>query len=206
MTNSKIIKILSILILYFLFNLSSVFAFPNSLSDLESQKIQHNLEKDLFKGKKYPINPFKIDWTENSKSARRIDKNYPYLTKALSINNIYSTKNSKYFFIYDKSLEKKKFDLIKFEIPTGAKTLKITQVSDSFDTGDMTNELFFFPKNNSKNYIRASIKNLLNDAYAENGIIQISTNLDSLDYEYGMYVMSNYTQKKSYALLFEFLF
>ena len=88
----------------------------------------------------------------------------------------------------------------------GAKTLKITQVSDSFDTGDMTNELFFFPKNNSKNYIRASIKNLLNDAYAENGIIQISTNLDSLDYEYGMYVMSNYTQKKSYALLFEFLF
>lgn len=206
MSNRRIVKILAVLILYFSFNLFFCIAFANSVSDLESQKNQHSLEKDLFKGKKYSINPFQIDWTENSESSRRINKNYPYLTKALGVNNIYSCNNSKYFFIYDKSLEKKKFDLIKFEIPTGAKSLKITQVSDPFDTGDMTYELFFFPKDNSKNYIRVSMKNLLNEAYARNGIVQKSANLDSLNYKYGIYVLSNYTQKKSYALVFEFLF
>ena len=84
--------------------------------------------------------------------------------------------------------------------------MEIIQISDPFEEGSFTNELFLFPKVSSKKYKRAAMKNLLNEFYESNGIVRKSVDIDSLNYSYAVYAVTNYSMKKIYALLFEFTF
>lgn len=178
------------------------FADENSLQELELQKKSQGLTKDCFKGKIYSINPYDIDL--DSDFVKRLEKKYSYLKKAFEISRKNAQANAKYIFIYDKSIDKKKFDMIKISIPQGANTLRITQVSDPFIIGDFTYELFLFPKDSLESYKRASTRNILNTFYEENGILQKTVDIDSVNYKDFVYVVTNYSSKKNYALIFEF--
>ena len=43
---------------------------------------------------------------------------------------------------WDTSIEKRVFDSVKFNLPAGVKSIKITHVTDAFKNGEFTAELF----------------------------------------------------------------
>ena len=121
------------------------------------------------------------------------------------MNEIHYCPDSKYLLIYDTVIEKHKFDSVKFEIPQGTKSLKITQVSDPFNNKDMTAEIFLY-KNNSNTSEPETAELTTLENQEKNGIIMTSLNTDSQKYHYAAYVVSNYSDKKVYAAVIEFIF
>ena len=197
-------------ILIFAFNIK-VYAKNNFSADIPEAKSRNHLTNGCFKGSKYPLNSFNLDFKTNTKFKERIDKKYPYLKKALTLNKIQACGNKKYIFIYDKSLNKKEFDSVKFYIPKDTKFLKITQITDPFEAGSLTYELFLYKREDCINKInasstpkRASMKSLLSESYEDNGIIMKSVEIDAKNYDSGLYVISNYGTPKNYAIIFEF--
>ena len=172
---------------------------------LYKRKAEQNLAAGCIMGAKNPIIPFYMEKNPNAEIYARINNNYPYLKKALSLNEIHYCPDSKYLLIYDTVIEKHKFDSVKFEIPQGTKSLKITQVSDPFNNKDMTAEIFLY-KNNSNTSEPETAELTTLENQEKNGIIMTSLNTDSQKYHYAAYVVSNYSDKKVYAAVIEFIF
>ena len=143
----------------------------------------------------------------NAEVYARINNNYPYLKKALSLNEIHYCPDSKYLLIYDTEIEKHKFDSVKFEIPDGTKALKITHVTDPYNPKDLTVELFLYK--DKANELEPSVTELTNfddRASEKSGIIMKSLDLNSSNYPYAAYVVSNFSGKRIYAIVIEFIF
>ena len=172
---------------------------------LYKRKTEQSLTAGCIRGAKNPLIPFCMETDLNAEIYARINNNYPYLKKALSLNEIHYCPDSKYLLIYDTTIEKRKFDSVKFEIPQGTKALKITQVSDPFSKKDLTVELYLY-KDNS-NTVEPDIAELKNiNANGSSGIIMKSLNIDFTNYPYAAYIVSNYSDKKIYAVVIEFVF
>ena len=93
---------------------------------------------------------------------------------------------------------------MKFEIPQGTKALKITQISDHFNKKDLTVELYLYKDNsNTTEPDIAELKNI-NENFSS-GIIMKFLNADFTNYPYAAYVVSNYSDKKIYAVVIEFI-
>ena len=198
-------RLLALLILSNLYFRCEIFANDNFSTNLAALKIHHNLSSGCFKGDKYKLVPYSVNWNTKDEFLKRVCQRYPYLYRALKKNGFPALASHKYIFIYDKTIDKKEFDTIKFQIPEKSTILKITHLTDYFETGDFTYELFLFNSQNSCIQKRAVMKNLSNEFYENNGIIMKSIVLDSSKYDTGLYVVSNYKNKRSYAILFEFL-
>lgn len=171
---------------------------------LYKRKTEQSLTAGCIRGSKNPLIPFCMETDPDAEIYARINNNYPYLKKALSLNEIHYCPDSKYLLIYDTSIEKRKFDSVKFEIPQGTKALKITQVSDPFGKKDLTVELYLYKDNsNTSEPDIAELKNI-NENFSS-GIIMKSLNADFKNYPYAAYVVSNYSDKKIYAVVIEFI-
>ena len=150
-----------------------------------------------------PLIPFCIEKNPDAEFYARINRNYPYLQKALSLNEIHYCPNSKYILIYDTPQEKRTYDTVKFNLPAGVKSIKITHVTDPFKNGDLTTELFFTSKN-----VQSEIdvlKDIKNETELE-GVIIKTVPADTLKYDSAVNVITNYTEKKIYRILFEFVY
>ena len=113
---------------------------------LYKRKMAQCLTAGCIRGLTEPLVPFCIEQNPNAEFYARINNNYPYLKKALSLNEIHYCPHSKYLLVYDTSIEKRVFDSVKFNLPAGVKSIKITQVTDAFKNGDFTAELFLYEK------------------------------------------------------------
>mgnify|MGYP003291112908 CR=1 FL=1 len=60
-------------------------------------------------------------------------KNYPYLQKWLNLFELKKCPNAKYLLIYDTSLDKNRFCVVKFEILQGVKNINIATVTNNID-------------------------------------------------------------------------
>ena len=174
---------------------------------LYKRKAEQSLAAGCIQGTPNPLIPFCMERDCNAAIYARINENYPYLRKALSLNEIHYCPDSKYLLIYDTTIDKRKFDSVKFEIPQGTKSLNITQVSDTFKAKDMTVELFLYKDNtNSSEPDMRELTNPADKKSADTGIIMKSVNADFKNYPYAAYVVSNYSDKKIYAVVIEFIF
>lgn len=174
---------------------------------LYKRKTEQSLTAGCIRGSQNPLIPFCMEENSNAEIYARINQNYPYLRKALSLNEIHYCPDSKYLLIYDTAIEKRKFDSVKFEIPQGTKSLKITHVTEPFKQNDVTVELFLYKdKINSSEPELAKLTNLIGKESENNGIIIKSLNADFTNYPYAAYVVSNYSDKKIYAVVIEFIF
>ena len=174
---------------------------------LYKRKTAQCLTAGCIRGSAEPLVPFCIEQNPNAEFYARINNNYPYLKKALSLNEIHYCPHSKYLLVYDTSIEKRVFDSVKFNLPAGVKSIKITQVTDAFKNGDFTAELFLYEKfksadNQAEPDILAGIKNETDIA----GVIMKTVSIDASQYESAVYVISNYSSKRIYAVVFEFIF
>ena len=170
---------------------------------LYKRKAEQSLTAGCIRGVQNPLLPFCMEKNPNSEIYARINNNYPYLKKALSLNEIHYCPDSKYLLIYDTEIQKRKFDSVKFEIPQGTKELKITQVTDPFNPKDLTVELYLY-KNKTTEPELVQLKALRDET--NNGIIIKSLNADFRNYGTADYVVSNYSDKKIYAVVIEFIF
>lgn len=166
------------------------------------RQAEKNLAAGTVIGTRKPICPICLDKNPNAQIYERINKNYPYLKKALSLNEIHYCPDSKYILVYDTSIEKRKFDLIKFYIPQNTKSLKITHVTDPFEEGDISTELYMYKKNQSNPSESAMLKG---ESNKQNGIIIKTTSSDISQYESASYIISNYASKKTYAVVIELI-
>ncbi len=173
---------------------------------LYKNKTAQSLAAGYIRGVQNPLIPFCMDTNPNSEVYARINNNYPYLRKALSLNEIHYCPDSKYLLIYDTTIEKRKYDSARFEIPQGTKSMKITQVSDPYKEGELTSELFLYPDNTASTQPdTAVLTDLTNEETQRNGILIRSVNITK-NYQNGVYVVSNYSGKKIYAVVIEFIF
>lgn len=170
---------------------------------LYKRKTEQSLTAGCIRGSKNPLVPFCMETNPQAELYARINNNYPYLKKALNLNEIHYCPHSKYLLIYDTEIDKRKFDSIKFEIPEGTKSLRITHVTDAFKPKDQTVELYLY-KDNSTEPVAAELQNITENT--SNGIIIKSLNADLENYPYAIYIISNYTDKKTYAVVIEFIF
>ncbi len=168
------------------------------------RKTEQCLSAGCLRGVQNPIVPFCIERDFNSEFYARINNNYPYLKKALSLNEIHFCPHSKYILVYDTEINRRKFDSVKFEIPSGTKEIKFTQVSDSFKPGELTVELFLYKNSVSQQPENAELKNIKDNA--GEGIIMKFSDFDFSEYKSAAYIVSNYTEKKIYAAVIEFIF
>ena len=174
---------------------------------LYKRKTEQCLAAGCIRGAGNPIVPFCMETNPNAEIYARINNNYPYLKKALSLNEIHYCPNSKYLLVYDTPIEKRKFDSVKFEIPQGTKALKITHVTDSFARKDVTAELFLYKnETNTTEPYMAELENISEKSSEKNGIIMKTLSMDFQNYPYAAYVVSNYSDKKIYAVVIEFIF
>ena len=174
---------------------------------LYKRKLEQNLVAGCIRGSADPLVPFCIEHNPNAEFYARINKNYPYLKKALNLNEIHYCPNSKYILIYDTSIEKRTFDSIRFNLPQGVKSLKITHVTDPFKQGELTTELFFNQKNNNSSQQGVNVlKNIQNEITNIEGVIMKTIPADSSKYDSALYVINNYAEKKIYGIVFEFIF
>ena len=174
---------------------------------LYKRKAEQSLAAGCIRGVKNPLIPFCIETNPNAEIYARINNSYPYLKKALSLNEIHYCPKSKYLLIYDTDIEKHKFDSVKFEIPQGTKSLKITQVTDPFKQNDLTVELFLYKDDpNSSEPNIAKLTSITGKENKNTGIIMKSLDADFNTYPYAAYVVSNYSDKKTYAVVIEFIF
>ncbi len=175
---------------------------------LYKRKIEQNLAAGCIRGTMGPLVPFCIDQNPNSEFYARINKNYPYLQKALSLNEIHYCPASKYLLVYDTKIEKRTFDSVKFSIPEGVKSIKITHVTDSFKQGEIATELFLNQKPSSSNKQAAPdiLKNIENERPDMEGVIMKTVSVNTLNYDSGIYVITNYSGQKIYGIVFEFIF
>lgn len=171
---------------------------------LYKRKSEQNLAAGCIRGGQNPLIPFCMETDNNVELYARINEHYPYLKKALSLNEIHYCPNSKYLLIYDTTIEKYKFDSVKFEIPHGTKSLKITHVTDPFDTKELNIELFLYKNINDIEPESAVLTSLTEDF--ANGILIKSLTENFEQYPYGVYIVSNYSEKKIYAVVIEFIF
>ncbi len=174
---------------------------------LYKRKTAQCLTAGCIRGSVEPLLPFCIEQNPNSEFYARINNNYPYLKKALSLNEIHYCPHSKYLLVYDTSIEKRVFDSVKFNLPAGVKSIKITHVTDAFKNGDFTAELYLNRKfkttdNQTESDILAGIKNETDI----DGVIMKTVSIDTSQYESAVYVISNYSSKRIYAIVFEFIF
>lgn len=171
------------------------------------RKTEQSLAAGCIRGARNPLIPFCMEKNPNAEVYARINNNYPYLKKALSLNEIHYCPDSKYLLIYDTEIEKHKFDSVKFEIPDGTKALKITHVTDPYNPKDLTVELFLYK--DKANELEPSVTELTNfddRASEKSGIIMKSLDLNSSNYPYAAYVVSNFSGKRIYAIVIEFIF
>ena len=174
---------------------------------LYKKKTAESLTAACIRGSKNPLVPFCMETNPEAEFYARINNNYPYLKKALSLNEIHYCPDSKYLLIYDTPIDKRKFESVKFEIPQGTKSLNITQVSDPFNPKDLTAELFLYKnETNTTEPYMAELKNISEKSSEKNGIIMKTLSLDFQNYPYAAYVVSNYSDKKIYAVVIEFIF
>lgn len=125
------------------------------------------------------------------------------MQKALSQNEIHYCPDSKYILIYDTSQDKRTFDTVKFNLPAGVKLIKITHVTDPFKAGDLTTEMFFASKNAQSEI--DTLKGIKNETKLE-GVIIKTIPVDTSKYDSAVYVITNYTEKKIYGTVFEFVY
>ncbi len=175
---------------------------------LYKRKIEQNIAAGCIRGSIDPLAPFCIDRNPNSEFYARINKNYPYLKKALSLNEIHYCPDSKYLLIYDTKIEKRTFDSVKFSIPDGVKSIKITHVTDPFKQGEITTELFLNQKasGSNKQAVPDSLKNIKNETPDMEGVIMKTVSVNTLNSDSGLYVITNYSGQKIYGIVFEFIF
>ena len=174
---------------------------------LYKRKLEQNLVAGCIRGSAEPLIPFCIERDPNAEFYTRIDRNYPYLKKALSLNEIHYCPNSKYILIYDTSIEKRTFDSIRFNLPQGVKFLKITHVTDPFKKGELSTELFFNQKNKSSAQQGINVlKDIKNEITNIDGVIMKTVPVNSLEYDSALYVISNYSAKRIYGIVLEFIF
>ena len=150
-----------------------------------------------------PLIPFCIERNSDAEFYARINRNYQYLQKALSQNEIHYCPDSKYILIYDTPQDKRTFDTVKFNLPAGVKLIKITHVTHPFKAGDLTTEMFFASKN-AQSEIDA-LKGIKNETKLE-GVIIKTIPVDTSKYDSAVYVITNYTEKKIYETVFEFVY
>ena len=174
---------------------------------LYKRKAEQHLAAGCVRGSVNPLVPFCIEEEQNSEFYARINKNYPYLKKALSLNEIHYCPHTKYLLIYDTSIERKTFDSVKFNLPQGVRELKITHVTDPFEKHDLTAELFLFKTSTTSNQPDIEVlNNKANEKSESAGIIQKTITVNTSIYNSAVYVISNYSDKKIYAVVFEFIF
>lgn len=174
---------------------------------LYKRKLEQNLTAGCVSGSANSLVPFCIERNPSSEFYARINKKYPYLKKALSLNEIHYCPNSKYLLIYDTSIEKRTFNSIKFNLPQGTKNLKITHVTDPYKNDELTVELFFNQKNNEQSRQGVNVlKNIKNEITDIDGVIMKTIPVDTSKNDTGLYVINNYSEKKIYGIVFEFIF
>ena len=174
---------------------------------LYKRKLEQNLAAGCIRGASNPLVPFCIDENPNSEFYARINNNYPYLKKALSLNEIHYCPHSKYILIYDTKIEKGTFDSIKFEIPNGVKSIKVTHVTDPFEQKEMTVEMYLLKQSNMKEQPDIEVmKNIKNEITDSPGIIMKTIPIDSHTFNSAIYVISNYSGQRIYGIVFEFIF
>lgn len=172
---------------------------------LYKRKASQCLTLGSAKGSSNLLSPFCMDENLNSEFYKRIDNNYPYLKKALSLNEIHYCPNSKYLLIYDTVIDKRKYDVIKFSIPNNTRTIKFTFVSDAFENNDITHELFLYKDiKQTQSPAEAKLKNILKEQ--KQGIVIEKFDFKDVNYSNADFVISNYSYRKKYALVIEFIF
>ena len=78
--------------------------------------------------------------------------------------------------------------------------MKITHVTDPFEEGDISTELYMYKKNQSNPSESAMLKGESN----KQKIIK-TTSSDISQYESASYIISNYASKKTYAVVIELI-
>lgn len=160
------------------------------------RKMEENLCMGQIFGSKTPLSALCLDKNLESEFYQRIDNNYPYLKKALSLSEIRFCPDSKYILIYDTKIDKKIFDSIRFKIPEGTKSLRIYFASQPYSKGEITQELYL--SDEGEDFLKDTkiFENTQEGTSIHDVKISESEKLGNL-------IISNYSNLKTYAVAIE---
>ena len=169
------------------------------------KKFSEGLQVGNVYGKQKALEPFCMEVDQNSACLMRIQKNYPYLQKGLNLFELKECPNAKYLLIYDTSLGKNRFDVVKFEIPQGVKNIKIGTVTNNIDNVNQF-ESVLYGKNDENSEPEKLEYAVEGHNDSSNGIIFNKYDLMSKPFSYGELIITNLEQNRTYAVVIEFNF